>query len=118
MCGAENVGTSEAVSYFCENLTPKIKKLNIIFSFHAGIPEPADFARIQFEKLTERCNELIALSIFTMTFLYDTISINGISNIMKNLSQTLEKIRFALPTHNSRLEQGDLLKGIVNKTVI
>ena len=116
---AVNLGTSEAVSYFCENLTPEIRKLNI-FSCPNGpvsvreerISEPADFNRIQFEKLTKRCNELIALSIIGTT-----ITINGINNIMKDLSQTLEKIRLGLTTHAWRLEQGNLLKGIVNKTV-
>ena len=91
---AVNLGTSEAVSYFCENLTPKIRKLNIFsgpvcpvdYMTSLGFTDPADFDRIQFEKLTKRCNELIALSIIGTT-----ITINGISNIMKHLSQTLEK---------------------------
>ena len=116
---AVNLGTSAAVSYFCENLTAKIRKLNI-FTCPAGpvymtserFVDPADFDRIQFEKLTKRCNELIALSIIGTT-----ITINGISNIMKHLSQTLEKIRFGLTTYAWRIEQGNLLKGIVNKTV-
>ena len=73
--------------------------------------EWADLSPAQFEKLTKRCNKLIALSII------GTITINGISNIMKNLSQTLEKIRVGLTTHGWRSEQGNFLKGIVNKTV-
>ena len=107
-------GTSEALSYFCENLTTKIRKLNI-FSYRVPMESEtfSDFNQtnqIQFEKLTKRCNELIALSITGTT----TFTINGISNIMKHLSQTLEKIRFRLHDHD---EQGNLLMGIVNKTV-
>ena len=102
---AVNLGTSEAVSYFCENLTPKIRKLNIFFS-HTQVSEQA-------EKLTKRCNKLIALSIIGK----NTVTINGISNIIKHLSQTLKKIRFGLRTnHDWYDEQGNLLMGIVNKT--
>ena len=48
---AVNLGTSEAVSYFCENLTPKIRKLNIfsgpvrpvLYITSLGFTDPADF---------------------------------------------------------------------------
>ena len=73
-----------AVNYFCENLTPKIRKLRIFTKRRFG-----DFDYdIQFEILTKRCNKLIALSVIGTTF-----TIDGINNIMKNLSQTLEKTR-------------------------
>ena len=111
-----NLRNPYAVSYFCENLTPEIRKLNIfscpVSKRSERFYEEADLSPTEFEKLTKRCNELIALSIIGTT-----ITINGINNIMKDLSQTLEKIRFGLTTHAWRLEQGNLLKGIVNKTV-
>ena len=111
---AVTFGTSEAVSYFCENLTHQIRKLNITISCRP-VPfwRPEQQSSEQFEKLTKRCNKLIALSILDCY-----ITINGISNIMKNLSQSLEKFRFGLRTHAWHFEQGNLLKGIVNKTVI
>ena len=88
----------EALSYFCKNLTPEIRKLNIysrIYS-HARerLSEELNFNQIQFEKLTKRCNELNVLSIIGFT-----TTINGMCNIMKNLSQTLEKVRFDLVAH-------------------
>ena len=110
-----NLRNPIVVSYFCENLTPEIRKLNIfscpVSKRSERFFEWADLSPAQFEKLTKRCNKLIALSII------GTITINGISNIMKNLSQTLEKIRVGLTTHGWRSEQGNFLKGIVNKSV-
>ena len=75
-----------AVNYFCENLTPKIRKLRI-FTMRPDRFVDFDYD-IQFEILTKRCNKLIALSVIGTTF-----TIDGINNIMKNLSQTLEKAR-------------------------
>jgi len=93
------LGSPDPVSYFCENLTPEMRKLNI-FTPNDNMTE--QFFEQAVEKLIKRCNKLIALSIIGTT----TVTINGISNIMKHLSQTLEKIRFRLPTHAWRSEQG------------
>ena len=77
-----NLRNPIAVSYFCENLTPKIRKLNIfscpVSKRSERFFEEADLSPTEFEKLTKRCNKLIALSII------GTITINGISN-MKHL---------------------------------
>ena len=78
-----------AVAYLCKNLTTKIRKLRI------ATPRLCQDRQKQAQEnckiLTERCNELIALSItgFDLTII-------GITSIMKNLSQSLETFRFCL----------------------
>ena len=78
------------VDYLCQNLTTKIRKLRIhtpnVCRRHRQEQEQE-----YCETLSKRCNELIALSItgFNLTII-------GITSIMKNLSQSLEKVRFGL----------------------
>ena len=96
---AVKIGGSEGFTYLCENLTNKIRKLRI------NTPKLNPDRQVQFQEyfeiLSERCNELIALSITGLE-----LTIIGITRIMKNLSQSLEIIRFCpyiLPWHHLKL---------------
>ena len=86
---AVNLVGPGAVAYFCKNITTKIRKLSI------NTPRLCQDRQKQEQgnckKLTVRCRELIALSItgFDLTII-------GITIIMKNLSESLEKFRFSL----------------------
>ena len=86
---AVNLCGPGSVAYLCKNLTTKIRKLRI------ATPRLCQDRQKQAQEnckiLTERCNELIALSIagFDLTII-------GITSIMKNLSQSLETFRFSL----------------------
>ena len=96
---AVNIGGSEAFTYLCKNLTTKIRKLHITTP-RLNADHQAQ-AQEYFEILSERCNELIALSITGLA-----LTIIGITRIMKNLSQSLEIIRFRpdiLPWHHLKL---------------
>jgi hypothetical protein len=86
---AVNLGGPGTVAYFCQNLTTKIRKLRIATARLCR--DLQEQAQENCDKLSKRCNELIALSItgFDLTII-------GINSIMKNLSQSLEKIRFGL----------------------
>ena len=96
---AVKIGGSEGFTYLCENLTSKIRKLQI------NTPKLNPDHQVQFQEyfeiLSERCNELIALSITGLE-----LTIIGITRIMKNLSQSLEIIRFCpyiFPWHHLKL---------------
>ena len=96
---ALNIGSSGAFTYLCKNLTTKIRKLQIT----TPKLNPDHQVQLQeyFEILSERCNELIALSITGLE-----LTIVGITRIMKNLSQSLEIFRFCpyiLPWHYLKL---------------
>ena len=86
-------GGPEALAYLCKNLTAKIRKLRIA----TPILRPDHQEQENCEKLSIRCNELIALSITGFG-----LTITGISSIMKNLSKSLEIIRFCLDTYSWR----------------
>ena len=65
------------ITYFCNNLTPKIQKLAIGTSM----------SEIDAEILTKRCNNLTSLY-------FAQISNQALTIVIKNLSQSLEKIGF------------------------
>ena len=79
--------SAEAVAYLCQNLTTKIRKLSIATP-RVWCRERQEKEQENCQKLSKRCNELIALSItgFDLTII-------GITSIMKNLSESLENIR-------------------------
>ena len=96
---AVKIGGSDAFDYLCKKLTTTIRKLRII-TRRLNPDHQVQFQEY-FEILSERCNELIALSITGLE-----LTIIGITRIMKNLSQSLEIIRFCpyiLPWHHLKL---------------
>ena len=92
---AVKIGGSEAFTYLCKKLTTKIRKLRI--TTPKIDPDRQVQKQEDFEVLSERCNELIALSITGLE-----LTIVGITRIMKNLSKSLEIIRFSLDTFSWR----------------
>ena len=88
-------GPVATLAYLCKNLTTKIRKLRI--ATPRLDPTLLKEAQDNCEKLSIRCNELIALSITGFG-----LTITGISSIMKNLSKSLEIIRFCLDTFSWR----------------
>ena len=88
---AVNLGRHGALGYLSRNLTTKIRKLRIATPILGQYHQEQEQKNC--EKLSIRCNELIALSITGLG-----LTITGISSIMKNLSKSLEIIRFCLDT--------------------
>ena len=92
---AVNLGRDGALAYLSKNLTTKIRKLRIATPILSQDHQEQEQENC--EKLSIRCNELIALSITGLG-----LTITGISSITKNLSKSLEIIRFCLDTFSWR----------------